>query len=266
MAATMVDMYVPLFGQRLAHLAPVAAGFLGVALAIGWTVSEIASASVSRTRVIVRIVAVAPLVMATGLALAAVSQFEDASGGLIAIWVVALLHHRRAGSAWRGRTCRHGRWAASTIPSEGGRAAAAINTVQLIFGAFGAGLAGIVVNTTDRGDATAARWLFAVVRGAGRRRALLRRTGLGDADLSGVSAGLAASRLRRLLLLAGDGRFDELGDGGEGGVVEDDHCQVDVDVETLFDVIDKADCEHRVNAHVEQSDRGVDGAGRNPQV
>ena len=47
MAATMVDMYVPLFGQRLAHLAPVVAGFLGVALAIGWTVSEITSASVT---------------------------------------------------------------------------------------------------------------------------------------------------------------------------------------------------------------------------
>ena len=48
MAATMVDMYVPLFGQRLAHLAPVAAGFLGAALAVGWTVSEIVSASLTR--------------------------------------------------------------------------------------------------------------------------------------------------------------------------------------------------------------------------
>ncbi|MGZ8777480.1 MAG: MFS transporter, partial [Mycobacterium sp.] len=90
MAATMVDLYVPFFGQRLAHLAPVAAGFLGVALAVGWTMSEIASASVTRTKVVVRIVAVAPLVMAVGLALASVSQFEDASGWLIAIWVVAL--------------------------------------------------------------------------------------------------------------------------------------------------------------------------------
>ena len=70
MAATMVDMYVPLFGQRLAHLVPVVAGFLGVALSIGWTSSEILSASVGRTRVVVRIVAVAPLVMALGLALA----------------------------------------------------------------------------------------------------------------------------------------------------------------------------------------------------
>ena len=50
MAATMVDMYVPLFGQRLAHLTPVAAGFLGVGLAIGWTVSEISSASLNRDR------------------------------------------------------------------------------------------------------------------------------------------------------------------------------------------------------------------------
>lgn len=37
MAATMVDMYVPLFGQRLAHLEPLVAGFLGVTLAVGWT-------------------------------------------------------------------------------------------------------------------------------------------------------------------------------------------------------------------------------------
>jgi len=44
MAAVMIDTYVPLFGQRLGHLTPVAAGFLGAALAIGWTVSEIASA------------------------------------------------------------------------------------------------------------------------------------------------------------------------------------------------------------------------------
>jgi hypothetical protein len=47
-------------------------------------------------------------------------------------------------------------------PAEGVAAAAAINTVQLVSGAFGAGLAGVVVNTTEGGDAMAARWLFAV--------------------------------------------------------------------------------------------------------
>lgn len=160
MAATMVDLYVPFFGQRLAHLAPVGAGFLGVALAVGWTMSEIASASVTRTKIVVRIVAVAPLVMATGLALAAVSQVQDASAGVIAVWVVALaLTGVGVGMAWPHLSA----WAMGSVDdeSEGGRAAAAINTVQLIFGAFGAGLAGIVVNATDRGDATAARWMFA---------------------------------------------------------------------------------------------------------
>jgi MFS family permease len=161
MAATMVDMYVPLFGQRLAHLVPVAAGFLGVALSIGWTMGEIVSASATRPRVIVRTVAVAPLVMAVGLGVAAVSQFEDAPVGLIAVWALALMITGTGiGMAWPHLSA----WAMGSVddPVEGGTAAAAINTVQLICGAFGAGLAGVVVNLTDRGDATAARWLFAV--------------------------------------------------------------------------------------------------------
>jgi hypothetical protein len=45
---------------------------------------------------------------------------------------------------------------------EGGAAAAAINTVQLISGAYGAGLAGVVVNNAHGGAVIAARWLFAV--------------------------------------------------------------------------------------------------------
>jgi hypothetical protein len=47
-------------------------------------------------------------------------------------------------------------------PAEGGAAAASINTVQLISAAFGAGLAGVVVNTTQGGDMMEARWLYAV--------------------------------------------------------------------------------------------------------
>jgi MFS family permease len=160
MAATMASMYVPLFGQRLAHLTPVAAGFLGAGLAIGWTVGEISSASLRNSRVIVRTVAVAPLVMATGLALAALTQYEEASIGLVAVWALALLiTGAGVGIAWPHLSA----WAMSCVddPAEGPAAAAAINTVQLICGAFGAGLAGVVVNLTETGDATPARWLFA---------------------------------------------------------------------------------------------------------
>lgn len=161
MAATMVDMYVPLFGQRLADLVPVAAGFLGVALSVGWTAGEIASASLRSTRMTVRVVAVAPLVMAVGLAVAAVTQFNQASAWVVAVWVVALMvTGTGVGMAWPHLSA----WAMSSVadPGEGGAAAAAINTVQLICGAFGAGLAGVVVNMSEHQDATAARWMFAV--------------------------------------------------------------------------------------------------------
>ncbi len=61
------------------------------------------------------------------------------------IWVVALMITGiGVGMAWPHLSA----WAMGCVddPGEGGRAAAAINTVQLIFGAFGAGLAG------DRGQ------------------------------------------------------------------------------------------------------------------
>ncbi|MEV0063517.1 MFS transporter [Nocardia sp. NPDC050718] len=160
MATTMVDMYVPYFGQRLAHLPPVAAGFLGVALAIGWTTSEIISASVTRRRVIAGAVRAAPLVMAVGLLAAASSQVVDAAAGTVALWTTALLLTGVGiGMAWPHLTASA--MGSVADPAEGARAAAAINTVQLVCGAFGAGLAGIVVNATDTGGAAPARWLFA---------------------------------------------------------------------------------------------------------
>ncbi|MDT5085969.1 MAG: hypothetical protein QOJ61_3012, partial [Mycobacterium sp.] len=54
----------------------------------------------------------------------------------------------------------------------GAAAAAAINTVQLISGAFGAGLAGVVVNSAHGGVVVAARALFAVFTAVGLAGAL----------------------------------------------------------------------------------------------
>jgi MFS family permease len=161
MAATMVDMYVPLFGQRLAHLVPLAAGFLGAVLAVGWTLSEIVSASRSGRRLVGGLVAVSPLVMAIGLAAAALAQRQDPPVPVIAAWVVALFTVGvGVGMAWPHLSA----WIMGAVddPGEAGAAAAAINTVQLISGAFGAGLAGVVVNAAHGGDLASARWLFAV--------------------------------------------------------------------------------------------------------
>jgi hypothetical protein len=173
MVGAMVTTYVPLFGQRLAHLTPLTAGFLGAALALGWTVSEIVSASLENPRTIARVIAGAPMVMAAGLALGAVTQRDNASIGIVALWALALLVAGIGiGSAWPHLSVR----AMDSVddPSEGGVAAAAINTVQVISGAFGAGVAGVVVNNaenrtasvpsglSDLNDVVAARWLFAV--------------------------------------------------------------------------------------------------------
>jgi MFS family permease len=161
MASAMVDMYVPLFGQRLAHLVPVVAGFLGAALAVGWTVSEIVSASLSSSRVIARVVGGAPLIMAVGLALAAATQMDNAPVGVVVLWAVALvITGIGIGAGWPHLSA----WAMQCVDDakEGGAAAAAINTVQLISGAYGAGLAGVVVNNAHGGAVIAARWLFAV--------------------------------------------------------------------------------------------------------
>ncbi|MBV8294646.1 MAG: MFS transporter [Mycobacterium sp.] len=161
MATALVDMYVPLFGQRLAHLVPVVAGFLGAALAVGWTVSEIVSASLSSRRVIARVVAAAPLIMAVGLALGAATQVDNAPVGVVVLWALALtITGTGIGAAWPHLSA----WAMQCVDDaeEGGAAAAAINTVQLISGAFGAGVAGVLVNSAHGGAVMAARWLFAV--------------------------------------------------------------------------------------------------------
>jgi MFS family permease len=160
-AATKVDMYVPLFGQRLAHLPPMVAGFLGASLSLGWTISDLSSASLNNPRVIARVVATTPLVMAIGLALAAATHVQGAPVGVIGLCALALLITGIGiGAAWPHLSA----WAMGRVddPTEGSAAAAAINSVQLIFGAFGAGLAGVVVNITDGGAVAVARSAFTV--------------------------------------------------------------------------------------------------------
>jgi MFS family permease len=160
-AATKVDLYVPLFGQRLAHLGPIVAGLLGAALSLGWTISGLGSGSLNRARAIVGVVMAAPLVMALGLALAGATHVQGARVGVIILCAVGLMAVGVGiGAAWPHLSA----WAMSDVddPTEGGTAATAINSVQLIFGAFGAGLAGVVVNLADGGGVAAARWAFAV--------------------------------------------------------------------------------------------------------
>jgi MFS family permease len=97
--------------------------------------------------------------MAIGLGSAAVVQGDGSSTGAVILWALALvIAGFGIGSAWPHLAA----WAMESVrdPSEQAVAAAAINTVQLICGAFGAGLAGVIVNARDTPDVVGGRWLF----------------------------------------------------------------------------------------------------------
>jgi MFS family permease len=157
--SSMVEAFIPLFGQRLAGLGPLAAGFLGAALALGWTSGELPSASASRAVTIRRVIIAAPVVVGIGLVLAAVSMRADPGGWLLALWVVAiLLTGAGTGIAWPHLSAL----AMSSVsdPLEGQKASAAINTVQLVANAFGAALTGLAVNLGEPDTLLAAHYLF----------------------------------------------------------------------------------------------------------
>jgi hypothetical protein len=178
--ASTAEMFIPLFGQRLAGLSPIAAGFLGAALALGWTLGEVPSASATARGVVRRIVVCGPILVAVGLGIMAAFVTDHAGFGVLIAWTIGLLVAGVGiGVAWP-----HLAVAAMTSvaePGEGPRASAAINTVQLIANAFGAALAGVLVNIGEPSALRSAQLLLftfaaiAIIGAAVAGRALPRR-------------------------------------------------------------------------------------------
>lgn len=157
--ASTVETFIPLFGQRLAGLAPLAAGFLGAALALGWTLGEIPSAAATAPRIVRRIVIGGPILVTVGLCTMAAFLTDRAGAGLITVWVVGLIVAGVGiGIAWPHLAV--GAMTSVTEPGEGARASAAINTVQLIANAFGAALAGVLVNLGESSTLRSAQLLL----------------------------------------------------------------------------------------------------------
>jgi MFS family permease len=192
------ETFVPLFGQRLASLAPLAAGFLGAALAAGWTLGELPSASASRPATTRRIVIAGPIVLAVGLALAALTQRSGPNRWLVTGWVLALMVAGSGiGMAWPHLST--GAMSSVTDPSEGDKASAAINTVQLVANAFGASLTGVAVNLGAPDLVRSAHYLFngfAVLAALGLATAIAgqHRLGVLGAPTRGVVPGSAGEK------------------------------------------------------------------------
>lgn len=164
-----VETFLPLFGQQLAGLPPVAAGFFAAALSLGWSASQIGSASVRRERTIRRLRVAGPVLLASGFAVLALLQHESTPLPVVLAWLPVLL----VGGAGIGIAMPHLAVAAMTSaddPEEGKKAAAAIATVLTVATAFGAAVAGLLVNLGAPSTVTSARYLligFAVLSAIG---------------------------------------------------------------------------------------------------
>ncbi|MFE5703980.1 MFS transporter [Rhodococcus koreensis] len=158
-SGTVSEAFTPLFGQRLAGLAPFAAGFLGAMMSVGWSVTMIFSSDISRRRTKTVAMITGPLVLAAGLLLTAALWRDDAGLAVVILWAVTLA----AAGAGIGLAFPHLMVAAmqSTDDAhEGAKAAAGLNTVELIAMAVGSAVAGVLVNLGAPSTLTSAQLLF----------------------------------------------------------------------------------------------------------
>jgi MFS family permease len=163
MVAATPEVFISYFGQELQGLGPLGAGYLGTAIAAGWTSASLLLSGAERRRV--AIMQLGAAVSTAGLVVLVVVGAAHDSGGAV-IGGVALgfmLLGWGIGMAWPHLTTA----VLSRVPAaEQDLAGASITTVQLTAAAAGAAVAGAIVNLAGFTDGTiagtqeAARWLY----------------------------------------------------------------------------------------------------------
>ncbi|MDH6198330.1 MFS family permease [Mycobacterium frederiksbergense] len=167
-AGVAVETFLPLFGQRLAGLAPLTAGFLAAVLSLGWSISQMASSSVRGAQAVLRLQVAGPAILAAAFAVLVPLQMSAASPVVLA-WPVILF----IGGAGIGLAMPHLSVAAMSRvddTAEGTLAGTAIATILTMATAFGSALAGLLLNAGAPDLAASARLLmlgFSAVAGLG---------------------------------------------------------------------------------------------------
>lgn len=165
-AVTCTEIFVPLFLQDLHGRSPLQAGYIAALMSMGWTTGSILSSGQVGARRQHLLVAAPLLVLVATLALAALMPGRSADAALLWALAAALtcsglgvgiaFPHLSARVLGAGRA------------DEAELAASSIMTVQLCATAFGAALAGLIVNVAGQPAAgssaidlqAASRWLF----------------------------------------------------------------------------------------------------------
>lgn len=164
MIAATPEVFISYFAQQLQDLGPLAAGYLGTAIAVGWTTASLLLGSAERHRRL--LLHVAPTVSAAGLVLLVVVGPMNAGSALVISGIAAgfVLLGWGIGTAWPHLVTA----VLSTVPeAESELAGASVTTVQLTAAAAGAAIGGAVTNLAGFADPggvvgahDAARWLY----------------------------------------------------------------------------------------------------------
>lgn len=164
------DIFVPYFLQVLHALTPLMAGYIVALVATGWALAGMATASWSGRRAQGAIIAGPVLLSLAVLSLALLISQRNLEGDLVTVALVAsslLAMGLGIGTGWA-----HLVSLVITLGDgpEADKASAAINLVPSIAAAFGAALAGVIVNTAGlvepggvEGASAAAFWLYALM-------------------------------------------------------------------------------------------------------
>ncbi|NTF86423.1 MFS transporter [Agrobacterium rhizogenes] len=164
------DIYIPYFLQNLHGVAPLASGYLVALVALGWTVAAFFSASFSGRQAVIAIIIGCVLETVSTASLIPFVARDNPAGHLIwlAPAVVSMfLMGFGVGLGWGHLIARIISVADQT---EQDKASAAISMVQSLGGAFGAALAGVIVNSAGlahpggiAGSLSAATWLYTLM-------------------------------------------------------------------------------------------------------
>ncbi|MFD0883690.1 MFS transporter, partial [Streptosporangium algeriense] len=157
-AGVMTENFIPLFGQQLGGLNPLAAGFLGAALSVGWVVSQLFSVNITTERSKLLAIRCGSFLLPAGLLAYGLLQSTDASGPLVVLWAAVLvLAGVGIGVAYPHLSVAAMR--STDDEQEGAKAAAALSTTQLIAYTVASALSGILLSLGGSSLVASARYM-----------------------------------------------------------------------------------------------------------
>lgn len=164
------DIYIPYFLQVLHGVTPLVSGYLTALVALGWTFAAFFSGTLSGRRANTAIVAGCVIEMVAVASLTIFLATDNQSGNLAVLGPAVIgmfLMGFGVGLGWAHLVTK----VLSLVGnSEQDKASAAISTVQSLGSAFGAAVAGVIVNSTGlvdpggvSGGVAAAHWLYVLM-------------------------------------------------------------------------------------------------------